>query len=829
MISNLETISQFILDALPSHVAVVDETGTIIATNAAWRTFVGNESLCEGGNYLYFCDNLQGNHAIVAQYIASGVRAVLLGEQETFASEYPMNGIGLNEWYTLRVRPIFYNGQRHALVMRENITERKLSAQMTRELNQELETTIRDLFAVYDVGRSLASTLDPQKIYRILYNEVTRRMPDLQHVRIDLYDEESRVVRCAFAGGQDGELDCGEFAPYHITSELLAEAVRSRHMLLKSGSKAILHAPLIAGDRVIGILTLEDDNPNVFAQADLQVIESVTSQAAFALQNAQLYTTIHLHAAELNALYNATSFLTKADNLAQLGQEIVKAVTLEFAQADCGLILVDNENRQVRRLARTGEYHVRIHQPISLDRPSLVTEAVRTESIVYAPDVSRHPLYLANDSRTRSELVIPLYTQRGMVAVLDLQSEKLDAFSEQDQRVLAAFAERSAHAIENMQLQERVRSYAEELEKRVDERTRQLTRAKDHVESILNSSPAALVMVKNDGRVQQINPAFSQSFDYVDDEAFRMPLSLCVQPPEVFTEALNNAIEEHQPQRLEVLGVRKDGTTFAADLMIAPINKNDPTSLICSFRDISERKAMEENLRQALEKEKELNELKSRFVSMVSHEFRTPLATIQSSTDIIKHYADRMTPERRNEHLEKVQAQVMRLTDMMEDILTMSRAETVGLELRTAPTEFETFCRGIAAEMQTLSPRHTVSFGSTGQARLLTIDPKLMRQALMNLLHNAVKYSAQKTTVRLHVQFADDGVQVSVTDEGIGIPEEDQRHLFEAFHRATNVGNTPGTGIGLVIVKQVVDLHGGSLSVTSQINIGTTFTVHLPN
>lgn len=836
--THIEYLAQSILDALPAHAAIIDGSGWIVAINRAWRDYAvqhnDSDLLIEGGNYLQRCDQETGTYIEVARQLGRGVRAVLAGERETFEFEYPFFTPVMDEWYNVRIHQLQLDDQPHALITRENITERVLSAQMTRQLNAELESTVRDLFSVYDIGRALASTLDLEKIYRILYTEVIRRLPGTRSVRIDLYDDETRTLRCGFVATPAGEGDPKAFPPYKVLLETsdsaLSETVRTRFMRFQTlaNGEVALYVPLIAGDHVMGIMTLASDQPDSLSIADPYMIESIASQAAFAIQNARLYSTIHSHAAELNALYNATSVLFQAENLAQLGQQIVKIITLEFAQADCGLIMVDRARNQVMRLARTGEYQVQAHTPIYLDQPSLVTEAIRRAEIVYASDVSQNPLYQPNQAETRSELVIPLRTSNGVVGVLDLQSQFIDAFSQREQRVLVAFAERVAHFVENMQLQEELRRSHDELEGRVAERTAQLARAKSHAETILNSSPTAITLVKPGGLITQTNPAFSRHFGYVDDEVFRLPISVitCDEPEEVLNSALTAAVTSGFPQRLEVTCCRKDNSRFVADLMIAHVTGTE--DVICSFRDITERIEMEENLRQALEKERELNELKSRFVSMVSHEFRTPLATIQSSTDLLKHYAERMTVERRDEHLNRVQNQVMRLTDMMEDILTVSRAETVGLELRPTPVAFDNFCLGLAEEMQQLAIRHEVIYRSQGAGATLNIDPKLMRQAIINLLQNAVKYSPSDTQVHLDVVFDVAEVRVSVTDQGIGIPEDDLRHLFQPFHRATNVGNKPGTGIGLVIVKQVVELHGGTLDVSTQLDVGTTFTIHLP-
>jgi len=233
-------------------------------------------------------------------------------------------------------------------------------------------------------------------------------------------------------------------------------------------------------------------------------------------------------------------------------------------------------------------------------------------------------------------------------------------------------------------------------------------------------------------------------------------------------------------------------------------------------------------LEAALRKERELNELKQRFVSMVSHEFRNPLSTIQTSNDLLRYYSAKMSEEKRKEHFDNIDTQVKQLTEMLNDILMISKAETVGLEFKPTTLNLEDFCRALAEEVQQTTVKHRIHFSSSGDGSGAVVDEKLLRRAISNLLTNAVKYSPAGGAVHLRLLCAGGEAVISVEDEGIGIPQEDQKHLFEVFHRAGNVGDISGSGLGLVIIKQAVEAHGGAISVISQVNVGTTFIVRLP-
>jgi signal transduction histidine kinase/HAMP domain-containing protein len=245
-------------------------------------------------------------------------------------------------------------------------------------------------------------------------------------------------------------------------------------------------------------------------------------------------------------------------------------------------------------------------------------------------------------------------------------------------------------------------------------------------------------------------------------------------------------------------------------------------------QQITERQVIEENLRQSLAKEKELNELKVRFTSMMSHEFRTPLAVIQASADILKNYHDRLTPERTIEHITTIQQQIKRLIDLLGDVLSLSKAQSVGLELNPVPLDMEAFCREIVNQIQMTAPNHIITLSCHGRAEAVRLDEKLMREATSNLLSNAVKYSPRGGKVDLRVIYQGKQLILEIQDQGIGIPEGDLAHLFEPFHRGENVGTISGTGLGLAITKQAVEAHGGTIAVESHLGLGTTFILSLP-
>lgn len=248
-------------------------------------------------------------------------------------------------------------------------------------------------------------------------------------------------------------------------------------------------------------------------------------------------------------------------------------------------------------------------------------------------------------------------------------------------------------------------------------------------------------------------------------------------------------------------------------------------------------------LARSLEQERELSQMKSDFISVVSHEFRTPLTTIQSASELLEHYE--WTKEEQVEQLHQIQAEVKHMTALMEDVLFLSRANANKSKINLSEFDILAFCAQLLRQIQrTFGENYDlhscfcdqVNNTSVDNLHLqsdlpflkMKMDEKLLRQILTNLLTNAIKYSPENSRVDFKIIIDHQTITFVVRDCGIGIPEEDLEHLFSAFHRGKNVGILPGTGLGLSIVKNCVDIHKGSISVSSNLDIGTEFTVVLP-
>ena len=247
-----------------------------------------------------------------------------------------------------------------------------------------------------------------------------------------------------------------------------------------------------------------------------------------------------------------------------------------------------------------------------------------------------------------------------------------------------------------------------------------------------------------------------------------------------------------------------------------------------AIRDITEHKRVEAEIRRNLEKEKELSELKSRFVTMTSHEFRTPLTTILSSAQLLESYGYKWPEEKKLVHLQRIQTSVNHMTNLLNDVLLIGKAEAGKLECKLVLLDLAQFCHTLVEEMQISCNTHTIGFRIQNLCTEAYMDEKLLRQILGNLLSNAIKYSPQGSTVHFDLICQQEEAIFHIQDEGIGIPAADQAQLFNSFHRASNVGTISGTGLGLAIVKKSVELLAGTIVVNSEVGVGTTFTVTIP-
>lgn len=362
----------------------------------------------------------------------------------------------------------------------------------------------------------------------------------------------------------------------------------------------------------------------------------------------------------------------------------------------------------------------------------------------------------------------------------------------------------------------------------------QLRENQSRLQGIMDNVADGIVTTDENGTIEAINPSGAQIFGGTQDELIGKTLFALIDDGDNNV-LLSNLLTHRATYRHEVTGYRLSGESFPMYIAVSDVHMHSRRFFTAILQDLTDRKRVEkelletERLRLALDKEKELRELKSRFVSTMSHELRTPLAAIRLANDMLIKFGEQVDAAERAEYTETIRSQSLHLTHMVNDILRLSKTESVGPEFRPEPVSMDVICRTVLKEIQmTLGAKHAVVFINPDRPINGLLDENLVYRALVNLMANAVKYSPEGTEIRLELSRIDHQIIIRVCDHGIGIPEEDLENLFQPFHRAANAQTIYGTGLGLYIVKQAVEMHNGTIGVETKVGQGTIFTIRLP-
>ncbi len=365
----------------------------------------------------------------------------------------------------------------------------------------------------------------------------------------------------------------------------------------------------------------------------------------------------------------------------------------------------------------------------------------------------------------------------------------------------------------------------------------ELRKSEAHYRAIVEDQTELICRFNPDGKLTFVNEAYCRYFGINRAEALHNSLVPFI--PDLERDIIQYPVMIHESQI-----VLKNGKIRWLQWSDRAIF--DDQGILLGFQavaqDITERKRAEAETLKALHKEKELSELRSRFVSMVSHEFRNPLTSILSAADLLEYYLETASTEKKLQYIKRIQTAANTMNELLEDVLFIGRHEANKVFFNPTRINLVDFCQKIIQEIEFV-------FSKKGQKIIFNIqaekspkigslkpqehyiglfDEKLLRQILVNLLSNAIKYSPINGLIHLDLLWKFTQVVFIIKDNGIGIPSDDLPHLFESFHRCQNVGMISGTGLGLTIVKRSVEMHGGHISVESQIDVGTTFTVTLP-
>lgn len=412
--------------------------------------------------------------------------------------------------------------------------------------------------------------------------------------------------------------------------------------------------------------------------------------------------------------------------------------------------------------------------------------------------------------------------------------------------------------------------------------------SQDTFRQIFQNSAEGIIMVNEAGRIFLANPVAEKIFGYAPGELVDVHLGTLL--PERYRERHAVHREEFfrdpRPRRMgvgrDLLAARKDGSEFPVEVSLSSVTVEGNPLVIAFIIDITlrkkseaalrrseeqliiyaaelerkvksrtealdktirelerlnkdleeqilERRRAEDEAQKALRREREVNELKTKFVSMASHEFRTPLSSVLSSASLIRKYRDKGDLTRIDKHIDRIKSSVNHLTNIPNDFLSLGRLEEGKIEIVPEEIDLDEIFGDIVEELKlNLKEGQDIRVSSEGTKCTIRSDPKVLRNIAFNLISNASKYSDEGRMIDINLAYAPGLIRIAVRDEGVGIPEGEARHVFERFFRASNVSNIQGTGLGLNIVKRYVSLLNGTIDFTSEFGKGSTFTVTLP-
>ena len=409
-----------------------------------------------------------------------------------------------------------------------------------------------------------------------------------------------------------------------------------------------------------------------------------------------------------------------------------------------------------------------------------------------------------------------------------------------------------------------------------------------YMEAIINIAIDPIITINETGKMELLNPAAYELFGYEPKELLGKNVSILMPNPmrSSHDQYITNYLKSGEAKIIgigrEVNGITKQGVLIPLRLAVNETVLNGKRIFVGTLHDLRSRKAAEKQILQlnedleqkvklrteeladvvnklleanqkivheieertvvekalrkseselkvSLDKEKELSKMKSRFVSMASHEFRTPLSAILSSADLIEAYTKESAGDKRLKHVERIRASVNNLTNILNDFLSLSKLEENQVQHR--PTEFDLgdFCQEIIDEIKyMLKPGQQIQHSKAACEASLYLDKSMLKNIMYNLLSNAIKYSPPGKPISCEADVIKQELKITIADEGIGIPDKDKPAMFTRFHRAQNAENIQGTGLGLNIVKRYLDILDGDITFDSQLNKGTTFYVTIP-
>jgi PAS domain S-box-containing protein len=701
------------------------------------------------------------------------------------------------------------------------------SEQEQRELAEALEKA----------AAAVSSTLDLDQVLNRILEQVERIVPGDAFNIMLLEKDTIRIVRWRGYGPLGVEAGIRHLTMSTDTYPRLAELVRTGKTDIVSDTsvhpdwtqiegwewlRSCMASPIRIGNETVGFLNVDSTLPDRFSPADAQRLQALTSHAATAIENARLFKEAQQRVAELEALQRTSLQLTSSLDLTAVLDTVAESALNLVGASDCHIYLYDEETQTFTfgtALWDNGRHEAAVLAP----RPDGLTAIVAQGGCpVVINDALDHPLYTTPEAREWGVHAIagfPLKQADRVLGIFTIAFLKPHTFTSEEVRVLNLLVNQAAIAIENAQLYQRLRGHANQLEQRVQERTAQIQAQYARQEAILYSASDGIIVADAAGEIVQTNPVaqawLTQTLSPEDAARLQRAVRELVQQTNRQVTTTGTSDVERPETSLELAGLD-------LELKAAPISAPgvEDAAAVVAVHDVSHLKA--------------LNHMKSRFVTNISHELRTPVTTIKLYATLMQKVSPQ--DERWSKYLEALAQEADRQARLVEDILQISRIDAGRLEMSPQPTALNELVHIAIDSRQIMAESHglTLEHHPAEPGPTTLVDPERMAQVLDNLLSNAIRYTpaggeiivstgTEKTKGRTWAT-------ATVADTGIGIPSGELPYIFDRFFRGMEPRSmqVPGTGLGLTIVKEIVELHGGWVTVKSTVGVGATFTVWLP-
>jgi PAS domain S-box-containing protein len=580
---------------------------------------------------------------------------------------------------------------------------------------------------------------------------------------------------------------------------------------------------------------------------DLEFIELLSKWVGFILTQKETLTALNAERIKLKSqnmelqfkeayLTAINEFVTKLldnESFEDMAWEIAENVIDSFGYEDCVIYVINRDKNCLEQVAAYGPKKAKnrkIVDPIFIELgKGIVGSVALSGKAEIVGDTSKDSRYIQDDEIRFSEISVPIIADGEVIGVIDSEHPRKYFFTESHLTTLTTIANLAANRMKH--------AIAKKQQLKAE---KELKDSELKLRNILHSAIDGVISINDQGIITEWNKQAEVIFGYEAKEIIGRTLQETIIPHN-FREQHMKGMSHYMKtgegpvlnQKIEILALRKNGEKFPIELAIIPVVMGGEHSFTAFVSDITVQKRVQEEMEKALQKEKELNELKSRFVAMTSHEFRTPLTTIKQNIDLISFRLENKLPDYANtfkKYIQRVESEIKRVTDLMNDILMLGRLDAGKVTMKLESLDFVSYASKLIEKMtENRADGRQVHLEIEGVPRKIDIDPSLFDHILNNLISNALKYSEGKPNPHISLRFNElETMQIRVKDYGIGIPQKDHKSLFQSFYRATNVKNIQGSGLGLSIVREFTLMHGGDIHFNSIEEQGTEFILDIP-